>query len=55
MKQNIIAKIELVKSKLNLTYSVEELFNDLMQSKGITFCELCNTYSLTEEEIEYIY
>ena len=55
MKQSIIAKIELVKSKFNITASTEKLFEDLLKSKGITLCELFNFYELSSEEIDYVY
>ena len=55
MKQRIISKIELVKSKFIITASTEKLFEDLLKSKGITLCELFNFYELSSEEIDYIY
>ena len=55
MKQSIISKIELVKSKFNITASTEKLFEDLLKSNGITLCELFNLYELSSEEIDYIY
>ena len=55
MKQSIMTKIELVKSKFNITASTEKLFEDLLRSHGITLCELFNFYELSSEEIDYIY
>ena len=55
MKQSIISKIEIVKSKFNITTSTEKLFEDLLKSKGITLCELFNFYELSSEEIDYVY
>lgn len=55
MKQSIISKIEIVKSKFSITASTEKLFEDLLKSHGITLCELFNFYELSSEEIDYVY
>ena len=55
MKQSIMTKIELVKSKFNITASTEKLFEDLLKSHGIILCELFNFYDLSSEEIDYVY
>ena len=55
MKQSIISKIEIIKSRFNITTSTEKLFDDLLKSKGITLCELFNFYELSSEEIDYVY